>query len=92
MYQDKIRSPNLIDSGKITDPETRQPNTQRNLVPNYLNVPLPNAPVLMINIGLIEEQVLNSFVDITPNPPSSELRSLNPEEQPVELTINVLDI
>ena len=32
----------LIDSGKITDPETRKPNTRNNPLPNYHNMPLQN--------------------------------------------------
>ena len=53
----------LIDAGKITDPETRKPNTQNNPLPNYRNTPPPNAHVLFIGTGLTEEQVFNSFVD-----------------------------
>ena len=32
----------LIDSGKITDPETKKPNTKNNPLPNYRNIALPN--------------------------------------------------
>ena len=56
----------LIDTGKITDPEARKPNTQNNPLPNYRNAPPPDAPVLMIGTGLTEEQVFNSFVDVNP--------------------------
>ena len=48
----------LIDSGKITDPEN--PN---NPFPNYRNVPLPAT--MMINSGVSEEEVLNFFENIS---------------------------
>ena len=46
---------NLIDSGKITDPESKKPNTRNNPLPNYHNIPPPNPRILMINTGLTEE-------------------------------------
>ena len=50
----------------------------------------------MINTGLIEEQVLNSFVDPTlaiPKPTTKDLdQNLNHGQQLVELSANVLDI
>ena len=70
---------NLIDSGKITDPEKSNPNqnTRTNPFPNYQNVPPPTT--MMINLGVSEEEILNSFKDInlqtqeeTPNAPKSE--------------------
>ena len=64
---------NLIDSGKITDPEksSPSPNTKTNPFPNYRNVP-PLA-TLMINSGVSEEEVLNSF---------GNLNLQNPKESP----------
>ena len=63
---------NLIDSRKVTDLEN--PNTRTNPFPNYRNVP-PLA-TMIINSGVSEEEVLNSFEDInlqeTPNAPKSE--------------------
>ena len=55
---------NLIDSGKITDPEklNPNPNAKTNPFPNYRNVPPPAT--MMINLGVSEEEVLNSFEDI----------------------------
>ena len=55
---------NLIDSEKIKDPEKSNPNlnTKTNPFPNYWNVPLPGT--IMINSGISEEEVLNSFEDI----------------------------
>ena len=53
---------NLIDSEKITDPEKFNPNTKINPFPNYQNVP-PLA-TMMINSGVSEEEVLNSFEDL----------------------------
>ena len=55
---------NLIDSGKITDPEKSNPNpnTRTNPFPNYRNVPPPAT--MMINSGISEEEVLNSFEDL----------------------------
>ena len=55
---------NLIDSGKITDPKKSNPNpnTRTNPFPNYRNIP-PLA-TMMINLGVSEEEVLNSFEDI----------------------------
>ena len=52
-----------IDSGKIIDPEksNSNPNTKTNPFPNYRNVP-PSA-TMMINSGVSEEEVLNSFED-----------------------------
>ena len=67
---------NLIDSGKITDPEksNSNPNTKTNPFPNYRNVPPPAT--MMINSEVSEEEMLNSFEDInlqtkeeTPNAP-----------------------
>ena len=55
---------NLIDSRKITEPEKSNlnPNTKTNPFPNYWNVPPPAT--MMINSGVSEEKVLNSFEDI----------------------------
>ena len=53
---------NLIDSGKITDPEKSNPNTKTNPFPNYRNVPPPAT--MMINSEVSEEEILNSFKDI----------------------------
>ena len=55
---------NLINSEKITDPEKSNPNpnTKINPFPNYRNVPLPAT--MLINSGVSEEEVLNSFEDI----------------------------
>ena len=66
----------LIDAGKITDPETRKPNTQNNPLPNYRIAPPPNAPVLLIGTGLTEEQVFNSFVNTNAELPRAEPESL----------------
>ena len=52
---------NLIDSGKITDPEN--PSTRNNLFTNYQNVPPPAT--MIINSGVSEEDVLNSFENIS---------------------------
>ena len=50
----------------------------------------------MINIGLTEEQVLNSFIDPTlalSKPITKDLdQNLNQSQQPIELSVNVLDI
>ena len=47
-------------------------------------------------MGLIEEQVLNSFVDMTlaiPKPITENLnQSLNQTQQPLKFSVNVLDI
>ena len=55
---------NLIDSGKIIDPKKSNlnPNTKTNPFSNYRNVP-PLA-TMMINSGVSEEEILNSFEDI----------------------------
>ena len=55
---------NLIDSRKITDPKksNSNPNTKTNPFSNYRNVPPPTT--MMINSGVSEEEVLNSFEDI----------------------------
>ena len=55
---------NLIDSRKITNPEKSNPNpnTKTNPFPNYRNVPPPAT--MMINSGITEKEVLNSFEDI----------------------------
>ena len=66
----------LIDAGKITNPETWKPNTQNNPLSNYRNAPPPDAPILMIGIGLTKEQVFNSFVDISPKPSEAKPESL----------------
>ena len=50
----------LIDSGKITDLEARQPNTKTNPLPNYNYVPPPNQ-TMCIESGFTEEEVLASF-------------------------------
>ena len=63
---------NLIDAGKIIDPES--PNTRNNPFSNYQNVPSPGT--MVINSGASEEEVLNSFEDInlqeSHNAPKSE--------------------
>ena len=48
----------LIDFKKIPDPETEQPDTNRNPLPNYRAVP---PPTYMISSGLPEDYVLESF-------------------------------
>ena len=55
---------NLKDSVKIIDLEKSNPNpnTKTNPFPNYQNVPPPAT--MMINSGISEEEVLNSFEDI----------------------------
>ena len=62
----------LIDSEKITDPEN--PNTRTNPFPNYRNVPPPAS--MMINSGVSEEEILNSFEDMSlqeiPHAPKNE--------------------
>ena len=60
----KYEIQNLINSGKITDLEKSNlnPNTKTNPFPNYQNVPPPVT--MMINSGISEEEVLNSFEDI----------------------------
>ena len=82
----------LIDAGKITDPETRKPNTQNNPLPNYRNAPPPDAPVLLIGPGLIEEQDFNSFVNANAELPRTEPESLPQNPQTPELPVHVLDI
>ena len=52
---------NLIDSEKITDPES--PSTKNNPFSNYRNVPPPAT--MTINSGVSEEEVLNSFGNIS---------------------------
>ena len=70
---------NLIDSEKITDPKKSNPNlnTKTNSFLNYRNVPPPAT--MMINSGISEEEVLNSFEDInlqtkeeTPDAPKND--------------------
>ena len=51
---------NLINSGKITDPNR---NTKTNPFLNYQNVPPPAT--MTINSGVSEEEVLNSFENIS---------------------------
>ena len=70
----KHKIQNLIDSGKITDPEKSNPNTKTNPFSNYRNVPPPAT--MTINSGISVEEVLNSFEDINlqtkkeiPDPP-----------------------
>ena len=46
----------------------------------------------MINIGLIEEQVLNSFIDTTLTTPKPITKNLDQNQQPIEPNVNVLDI
>ena len=82
----------LIDTGKITNPETRKPNTQNNPLPNYRNTPPPDAPIHLISTGLMEEQVLNSFVDIDAEPPMTEPESLPQNHQAPELPVWALDM
>ena len=65
-------------------------------------MPPPNSRILMINTGLTEEQVLNSFINVTPTmltpetaipiTPTPELKDLSLNQQPIELKVNVLDI
>ena len=66
---------NLIDSGKITDPES--PSTKNNPFPKYQNVPPPAT--MTINSGVSEEEVLNSFENISlqtnENAPDASKRS-----------------
>ena len=82
----------LIDTGKITDPETRKPNTQNNPLPNYRNAPPPDAPIHLIGTGLTEEQVFNSFVDTNSEPSRTEPESLPQNHQAPELPVFVLDV
>ena len=77
---------NLTDSGKITDPESKKPNTRNNLLPNYHNMPPPNSQILMINTGLTEEQVLDSFVNTTPTMPTPETAT------PITPTLKIKDL
>ena len=79
----------LIDTGK---PETQKTNTQNNSILNYRNAPPPDALVLMIGTGLTEEQVFNSFVDISPEPLEIKPESLSQAKQPIELSMCFLDI
>ena len=60
----KYKIQNLIDSGKVTDLEKSNPNpnTKTNPFLNYQNVPPPAT--MMINSGVSEEEVLNSFEDL----------------------------
>ena len=46
----------------------------------------------MINTGLMEEQVFNSFVDVTRTLPKPKTKALNLNQQLVELGVNVLEI
>ena len=55
----KHKIQNLIDSGKITDPENS--STKNNPFSNYQNVPLST---MMINSGVSEEEVLSFFEDL----------------------------
>ena len=82
----------LIDTGKITNPKARKPNTQNNPLPNYRNALPPDAPILMIGTSLTEEQVFNSFVDASPELTKAELENLPQTKQPLELSVHVLDI
>ena len=82
----------LIDTGKITDLKARKPITQNNPLPNYKNVPPPDAPVLMIGTGLTEEQVFNSFVDVSPESTGAKTENFPQTIQPLELLVHVLDI
>ena len=77
----------LIDSGKIVDPESKKPSTYNNPLPNYRNVPPPNQHVLMIDTGLTEEQVLNSFVDLKPIMPTQPTNNFERG-----LIVNMMDI
>ena len=70
---------NLIDFGMITDPKklNPNPNTKTNPFSNYRNI--PPAVTMMINSGVSEEEVLNSFKDInlqdkeeTPDAPKND--------------------
>ena len=60
----KYEIQNFIDSEKITDPKKSNPNlnTKTNLFSNYQNVRPPTT--MMINSGVSEEEVLNSFEDL----------------------------
>lgn len=85
----------LIDSGKITDPETHKPNTRNNPLPNYQRMPPPNPHLNMINTGLTEEQVFNSFVDTTSilTSPKPKAKTLNLNQQVKDdLKVSILDI
>ena len=46
----------------------------------------------MINTGLIEEQVFNSFIDVDPKSPRTKPKDPNQTKQPPELVVHVLDI
>ena len=46
----------------------------------------------MIGTGLIEEQVFNSFVNVDPGSSKVELEEPTQAEQPIELSVCVLDI
>ena len=81
---------NLIDAGKVFDPETRKPNTQNNPLPNYRNVPPPDAPILTIGTGLTEEQVFNSFVN--PNSSSAKPESFPRTKRTAELSVHMIDL
>ena len=55
-------------------------------------MPPPNFRILIINTGLTEEQVLNSFVDAIPTTLTTETKKLNLNQQPTKLKVNVLEI
>ena len=46
----------------------------------------------MINTGLIEEQVFNSFIDVDPKSLRTKQKDPNQTEQPLEIALRVLDI
>ena len=80
----------LIDSRKITNPENPKNQTPETTL--YPNTATCHPHILMINIGFLEEQVLNSFVNVTPTIPTLETKDLSLNWQPTELKVNVLDI
>ena len=76
---------NLIDVGKITDPEksSPSPNTKTNPFLNYRNVPPPAT--MMINSGVSEEEVLNSFEDLNLQTNEESLDALKDAEKVEDL-------
>ena len=46
----------------------------------------------MIGTGLMEEQIFNSFVNNGPESTGAEIESLPQTEQPLELSVHILDI
>ena len=70
----KDRIQDLIDPGKIEDPE-KQPNIKTNPLPNYQNVPPPAA--YTISLGLLESFIENFIQDI----PKNETKKIEREER-----------